>query len=99
MQVRPTLQTTMVVPMEDFRKYGGKRSGKCGLLCLQVTGDSCCLVACAEGQLGRCLVSMARSSVFGVASSPCLACCVLPAQLCPDFCVVLCCVVLCCSDG
>jgi hypothetical protein len=26
--VRPTVQTTMVVPIEDFRKYGGKRSGK-----------------------------------------------------------------------
>jgi hypothetical protein len=25
--VRPTVQTTMVVPIEDFRKYGGKRSG------------------------------------------------------------------------
>jgi hypothetical protein len=29
-QVRPTIQTTMVVPVEDFRKYGGnsRRSGE-----------------------------------------------------------------------
>lgn len=31
-QVRPTIQTTMVVPVEDFRKYGGnsRRSGEGG---------------------------------------------------------------------
>jgi hypothetical protein len=34
LQIRPTLQTTMVVPMEDFRKYGGKRSGMCGFALL-----------------------------------------------------------------
>jgi hypothetical protein len=27
-QVRPNIQTTMVVPVDEFRKYGGKRGGE-----------------------------------------------------------------------